>query len=280
MKKRTRKDFFALYTPEDEDKLVLIQSGVSADKTFLDTFWTAHNYGLAMADTETGQVTSGRCLLSWPITDKEREVGDYSKLFVKGQICRVKVRRWSGDVLDEPRWHLVEVLEKDVRCQPLEDTWREYTKPVVLEDEVLGTLTLNREFSTFDGVCKWMDNEIHISLDVEVEKKASWTRVRNVMKKLLAEQASWDKLLREMAALKLTPLANEWLADNDQSDRDPENNPITEDEFARRIRITEFSVSPGGRFTAWFEDDDLFWGHVVTVDGTLKKGPIGADIQG
>ena len=100
------------------------------------------------------------------------------------------------------------------------------------------------------------------------------------MKKLLAEQASWDKLLREMAALKLTPLANEWLADNDQSDRDPENNPITEDEFARRIRITEFSVSPGGRFTAWFEDDDLFWGHVATVDGTLQKGPIGADIQG
>lgn len=174
----------------------------------------------------------------------------------------------------------MEVLEKDVPCQPLEDTWREYTKPVVLEDEVLGTLTLNREFSTLDGVCKWMCNEIRISLDVEVEKKASWTRARNVMKKLLADQESWDKSLRAMAAHKLTPLANEWLADNAQSDRDPENKPITENEFARRIRITEFSVSSGGRFTAWFEDDDLFWGHVVTVDGTLKKGPIGADIQG
>ena len=100
------------------------------------------------------------------------------------------------------------------------------------------------------------------------------------MKKLLADQESWDKSLRAMAAHKLTPLANEWLADNDQSDRDPENKPITENEFARRIRITEFSVSPGGRFTAWFEDDDLFWGHVATVDGTLQKGPIGADIQG
>ena len=100
------------------------------------------------------------------------------------------------------------------------------------------------------------------------------------MKKLLADQESWDKSLRAMAAHKLTPLANEWLADNAQSDRDPENKPITENEFARRIRITEFSVSSGGRFTAWFEDDDLFWGHVVTVDGTLKKGPIGADIQG
>ena len=36
MKKRTVKDFIALYAPEDEEKLVLIQDGVSADKTFLD----------------------------------------------------------------------------------------------------------------------------------------------------------------------------------------------------------------------------------------------------
>ena len=39
MKKRKVKDFIALYAPEDEEKLVLIQSGTSADKTFLDTFW-------------------------------------------------------------------------------------------------------------------------------------------------------------------------------------------------------------------------------------------------
>ena len=83
-----------------------------------------------------------------------------------------------------------------------------------------------------------------------------------------------------MAAQKLTAQANEWLADNDQTDRDPEKDPITGDEFARRIILTEFSVSPGGRFTAWYEDDDMFWGHVVTVDGILKKGPIGADMQG
>ena len=53
-----------------------------------------------------------------------------------------------------------------------------------------------------------------------------------------------------------------------------------QDKFDRRILITEFTVSPGGGFTAWYEDDDMFWGHVVTVDGILKKGPIGADMQG
>ena len=86
--------------------------------------------------------------------------------------------------------------------------------------------------------------------------------------------------LRAMAAQKLTAQANEWLADNDQTDREAEKDPITEDEFARRILLTEFTVSPGGRFTAWYEDDDMFWGHVITVDGTLKKGPVDAEIQG
>ena len=280
MKKRTVKDFVALYSLEDEEKLVLIQDGISADKTFLDTFWAAHTHALAMADVQTGEVISGRCYLSWPLTDKERDAGDYSKRFTKGQIYRIKARGWKGDALYEPQWYVTEVLEESVPCPALEEIWAEYTKPILLEDEVLGTLTLDREMSIFEGTCKWMGKEVRISLDVEIEKKASWTRVTNVMKKLVANQETWDKSLRAMAAQKLTAQANEWLADNDQTDRDPEKDPITEDEFARRILLTEFTVSPGGRFTAWYEDDDMFWGHVITVDGTLKKGPVDADIQG
>ena len=38
-----------------------------------------------------------------------------------------------------------------------------------------------------------------------------------------------DKALRDFAAKQLTSLANEWLADNDQTDRNPEKDPITED---------------------------------------------------
>ena len=89
MKKRKVKDFIALYAPEDEEKLVLIQDGISADKTFLDTFWAAHTHALAMADVQTGEVISGRCYLSWPLTDKERESGGYSKRFAKGRIYRI-----------------------------------------------------------------------------------------------------------------------------------------------------------------------------------------------
>ena len=74
MKKRTVKDFIALYAPEDEEKLVLIQDGISADKTFLDTFWAAHTHALAMVDVQTGEVISGRCYMNWPLTDKDEFV--------------------------------------------------------------------------------------------------------------------------------------------------------------------------------------------------------------
>lgn len=280
MKKRTAKDFIALYSSEAEEKLVLIQSGISASRSYMDSYWEAQTHALAMADARTGQVISGRCDLSWPLTDKEREAGDYSKQFAKGKVYRIKARGWKGTVLSEPRWYVTEVLEEGVPCPALEELWAEYTKPVVLEDEVLGTLTLDREMSYFNGTCQWMRKDVRFSLDVDVEKQASWTRTRTVMKKLLADQEVWDKSLRTLAAQKLTTLANEWLADNDQTDRNPKKDPITEEEFARRILLTEFTVSPGGSFTAWYEDDDMFWGHVITVEGTLKKGPLRADMQG
>ena len=138
MKKRTAKDFVALYAPEDEEKLVLIQSGTSADKTFLDTFWTAHTHALAMADAQTGQVVSDRCYLSWPLTDQERESGAYTNRFAKGQVYRIKARGWKGDALTEPQWYVTGVLEENVPCPALEAIWAEYTKPILLKDEVLG----------------------------------------------------------------------------------------------------------------------------------------------
>ena len=50
--------------------------------------------------------------------------------------------------------------------------------------------------------------------------------------------------------------------------------------FARRILLTEFTVSPGGRFTAYYNDDDMFWGHAVEVSGSLKKGITYANLAG
>lgn len=280
MKKRGIKDFQALYDSVDEEWLVLIQNGVAADKTFLDKFWTAHAYALAAVNLSTNEIIAKRCYLSWPLSDREYEEGEYAKRFEKGSIYRVKARDWCGTPTQDRHLYVTEVLADRVASPVLEQIWADYTKPILLEDDVLGTLVLDREFSVFNGNCQWMGSSVCFSLSIDINKRGTWTRAVNVMRQLVSEQVSWDASLKQMAANKLTAQANEWLADNDQTDRKLQIDPITEDEFAQRILLTEFTVSPGGRFTAWYEDDDMFWGHVITEYASIKKGPIGAEMQG
>ena len=53
-----------------------------------------------------------------------------------------------------------------------------------------------------------------------------------------------------------------------------------EEELARRISMTSLSVTSGGSFTAWFDCDEMFTDHAVTVYGSLKKGLKTANIEG
>ncbi len=83
--------------------------------------------------------------------------------------------------------------------------------------------------------------------------------------------------MRIFAAKELTSLANEWLADDEENE---DAQPITEDTFAKRITLSEISIAPNGSFAAYYEDDDMFWGHVVEIHGSLKKGILNANIAG
>ena len=93
----------------------------------------------------------------------------------------------------------------------------------------------------------------------------------------MADRESWDKSMREFAAKKLTELANEWQADDDEKEN---ADPITEDAFAQRITLSELSLTYEGDFTAYFDDDDMFWGHIVEVCGSLENGIESANIAG
>ena len=119
-----------------------------------------------------------------------------------------------------------------------------------------------------------------LSLEVNAESKPSWTRARSAAKKLLADCETWDKAMRELAAKNLTELANNWLSQDEEPPRNPETDPITEEELARRISLTSLSVTSGGSFTAWFDCDEMFTDHAVTVYGSLKKGLKAANIEG
>lgn len=169
------------------------------------------------------------------------------------------------------------MLEQAVSCPELEAVLEEYNKPVVIEDKVLGTLILNREFGIFETTLLWNGNDVSFMLEVNPESKSSWSRVRTAAKKLVVEQETWDKTMREFAAKKLTALANDWLAEDEENN---DAKPITEEAFADRIALSEISITSGGSFTAYYNDDDMFWGHTIEIHGSLKKGIANANISG
>ena len=154
MKKRTVKDFVALYAPEDEEKLVLIQDGYQRGQNLS---------GYLLDQPHTPCSCHGGCPDRagdlWPLLPEagrlrimNEKTETIPSCFPKGQIYRIKARAWEKAT---PSVNPSGMSRKCWRKVCPVRSWRrsgaEYTKPILLKDEVLGTLTLDREMSTFDG---------------------------------------------------------------------------------------------------------------------------------
>ena len=177
-------------------------------------------------------------------------------LIDSGLICRLKIRRMkeerAKDLVVRP-WCISEIVKAHEDCPELQAVLDEYHKPVVIQDQVLGELTLDKNYDTFEGEIQWCGKDVSLSLEVNAESKPSWTRARSAAKKLLADCETWDKAMRELAAKNLTELANSWLSQDEENPRNPETDPITEEELARRISITSL------RSTFWQKPKPEKW---------------------
>jgi len=95
----------------------------------------------------------------------------------------------------------------------------------------------------------------------------------NVLRTLFEQQKQKDSELRAYAAEQLTDLANDWIQDDNTLE-------ISKEDFARRIGLSELAVTSEGDYNAYYYDDDMFLGHVVTVSGNIDKGIEFATIEG
>ena len=263
--------------------VALINRCIGGGYNWKGNFWEMTVVTLGMVFCDTGKASPKEERLEWPVTNEERDGERGWGRFRNEQICRLKIRRmkeeWAQNLVARP-WCISEVVRAHEDCPELQAILDEYHKPVVIQDEVLGELTLDKDYDAFEGEIQWCGKDVRLSLEVNAESKPSWTRARNAAKRLVTDQETWDKAMRDFAAKNLTGPANNWLSQDEESARDPETAPITEEEFAQRILLTEVSVSPGGRFTAYYNDDDMFWGHAVEVSGSLKKGITYANLAG
>ena len=231
---------------------------------------------------QTGALHAADGRIVYPVSDEQNDAGGILDRFRREAVYRLKARKKIPSEVPEGvtassqnQFLVVEVLEEDAPCPALEEVLAEYRRPVVVVDEVLGELTLDKDLDMFEGTLLWRDEDIDISLGVDSSSEDTWTAAVVAMKQMVAEQDCRDRDMRTFAARELTELACEWRESTDEGA--PE---ITEESFAQRLDLTSIAMDADGSFSAYFNDDDMFFGHCVVVYGTLSDGVAKVNMEG
>ena len=277
-----RENFEKRFDTVEKEVLVLTEGGTSASRWGKNKLWTASVTVLAVVDVTTGEFEERKCRLEWQMTEKENDNG---KIFdiQKETIYRLKIQEslpftntCTGCEIERGRnlW-VKEVLESASSEPRLEEVLAKFQKPVVLHLEGGIELELDKSLGMFYGEGKWNGEECQINLDVDEEGAETAKDALNTLQKLLENCLEWDDKARKYAAEELTDNANDWAQDDDENAEE-----ITREEFAKRLIISEICVSTDGDFEIFYEDDDMFWGHVVIVSGNIENGIDDATMAG
>ena len=276
----TQAEWERTFEDEAREILVLLAGGSGAGKR--NGFWDVSHYFIAYVDCQTGALHTGDGRIVYPVSDEEHDAGGILDRFPREAVYRLKARKKIPHKVPEGmsassqnQFLIVEVLEEDAPCPALDKVLAEYRKPVVLNDEELGKLTLDKDLDMFEGEILWRGEQICLSLEVDAADEDTWADAVRAMKVMLVEQERWDRDMRASAARELTELACEW-----RESADEEVPEITEESFAHRIELRSIAMDADGSFSAYFDDDDMFFGHCVTAYGTLTDGVTAANMEG
>ena len=263
-------------TFEKKEREIIVLRHEGGGGSLRNGFWEWDEYFLAYVDCETGELHKEEGRIEFPVIDKEEPPFQLKE----ETIYKLRVREKLPEEVPEGAlpaknyFLVVKVLEKNAVCPELEEILIEYRKPVVLQDDILGELIYDKQLKSFEGNVAWLRGKIHISLYVDKDNKSGITKAKKLLKTMVLEQGKWDADLCGFAAKELTKLACEW------AESEEEAALITEESFAKRISLSLLWVTSGASFTAYLDDDELFFGHSIAVSGSLKKGMISAKIEG
>ena len=126
-----------------------------------------------------------------------------------------------------------------------------------------GDLVLDRACGDFSGEAEWNGEMINVRF--HVDDKNSIEDAIKTGESLWADQLLWKQRIEEFLIKQVLPLKNgQWLQDDET--------PLTEQEFLGQMDPPLMVMSGGGEFECWRDSEDLFWGHIIQVFGSLKDG--------
>lgn len=286
--KQERAAFDRRHTAESVEIIVLTgQSVGGAGKAGGEELWTPSADVLASID-ESGALVTEKGRLSWLATDAQRD-GWIHGLHPLTQY-RVRVRCAAPDPAEYAKYGfavpdlsghfaLDEVIERDLHVPALDDRRAEWLRPVTLATDV-GEFALDRSYGWFTGHVAWAGDRVSVTLSIDDDAPEGAETCEGALARLrglLADLPDVDARWRAFAADQLTDLANDWQQEDEEDDAPPPE-PITREAFAQRIRLSELSIAGDGSATPYYDDGDLFFGHVIVIDlqadGSLTEASI------
>lgn len=279
MRKRnqmTKNEWENSFEEKEQEILVLRHEGDVTSKR--NGFWEVAICCLAFISLETGELYKEECCFVFAASEEEYD-NRLIPEFDEETIYHLKVRKKLPEELPKIMikrldFLLVSVIEKDVKNPELEEILAEYKKPVIIGDDILGEPVYDRKIKSFEGHILWNNKNVDISLDIDKDNKSGITKARKAMKEMLSDSKRWGTDMRTFAAEKLIDLARDWYESEEEALK------ITEESFAKKIDIETISMTSGGSFTAYFNDNNIFAGHCIIVNGSLKKGILSASMGG
>lgn len=283
--KKEKSKYEKRYEEQTRELLVLTGEDVGGAGRVAEGLWSPSAGILGYVDLETGEtVESGGCL-SWLAREEDKDGWIYHLKDLT--IYHIKCRKIKPEKVmknAQPRFFnhfmLTEVVERGGENLALSKLLDKYKEVVVIEDGDCGTFTLERHFNWFAGTVDWLGEDCHVTLECDEENGTTADRALAQFKNIYANLKEWDQKFRAFASEKLTELANDW-QDEGYDDEDGEAlAAITEESFAGRIAISEFSIDAEGDYEVYYDDDDMFGNHVIIVSGSVYGGMEDARIAG
>lgn len=242
-------DFEKEFETEEYEMLILVQASCRGAVCINDMLKPSVDF-LASIDLRTGQLLHEKGRIEWLIKEDNKRKG-WGYEFEQFGIYRVAVRKCIPQKLQpyqlqymNNRYMLIGVLEENASNEKLEALKKHYSKPISMENE-LGSFVLDREFSWFEGSINWNGAEANVYLETDEEDGDTAEQAMAVLKSVIDNIVDNDTKYREFAAQELTGLANEWMSESDESDEEE----ITQETFAKRMEISEVTVSVIRKFT-------------------------------
>lgn len=146
-------------------------------------------------------------------------------------------------------------------------------QPILLHDAELGVFRYERSIRWYRQSRQLSGAEVTIYLHMDhpdTDPQLTLAAAR----KFLADAEAWRERMGDFAVEELFDDACVWTADADEAV------PLTRETFAARLTLTSVGFCEDGTFDAFFDNDDIFWGHSIEVWGSLAAGVEYANIIG